>query len=67
MIMTTVEELKNEIIHLRLEANINRICVSKAIEELKQYCLENQENDFLVSGTIYDDNPFRESKTCGIF
>ncbi|XP_068585481.1 guanine nucleotide-binding protein G(I)/G(S)/G(O) subunit gamma-12-like, partial [Cebidichthys violaceus] len=51
---------------LRIEANIERIKVSKASVDLIKYCNEHARNDPLLMGIPASDNPFKDKKPCTI-
>merc|ERR1711974_203909 len=45
---------------LRREANITRISVSQACQEIQKYCVDHQAEDFLLKGfASQKQNPFR--------
>jgi guanine nucleotide-binding protein G(I)/G(S)/G(O) subunit gamma-7 len=48
----------------RFELNKNRILVSEAVQELKQYTEQNQREDPLVVGIPTSMNPFKEKRPC---
>jgi len=50
----------------RFELNKNRILVSEAVQELKQYTEQNQREDPLVVGIPTSMNPFKEKRPCTI-
>nr|XP_046189871.1 guanine nucleotide-binding protein G(I)/G(S)/G(O) subunit gamma-5-like [Oncorhynchus gorbuscha]XP_046189872.1 guanine nucleotide-binding protein G(I)/G(S)/G(O) subunit gamma-5-like [Oncorhynchus gorbuscha] len=52
---------------LRLEASVRRIKVSQAAVDLKNYCLQNAQQDPLLMGVPSSDNPFRPPKSCSLF
>ncbi|XP_023674799.1 guanine nucleotide-binding protein G(I)/G(S)/G(O) subunit gamma-5 [Brienomyrus brachyistius] len=47
---------------LRFEAKINRVKVSQAAADLQQFCLENAQQDPLVTGM--SSNPFKPPRVC---
>ncbi|XP_072275669.1 guanine nucleotide-binding protein G(I)/G(S)/G(O) subunit gamma-5 [Pyxicephalus adspersus] len=49
---------------LRLEASINRVKVSQAAADLKQFCMQNAQHDPLLTGISSSTNPFRPPKVC---
>jgi hypothetical protein len=58
--MNDVETQRKNVEQLRIENNIKRQKTSKTIEELKRYCLENQESDHLIIGfNKKDGNPYK--------
>lgn len=64
--MSQVQALKRQVLQLRQEANIQRITVSQACEDLIKYCTEHQKSDVLVLGISQSENPFKENKGCVI-
>ncbi|GAB6022263.1 Guanine nucleotide-binding protein subunit gamma-1 [Chamberlinius hualienensis] len=64
--MSQIQAMKKQVVQLRQEANINRITVSQACEDLMKYCCEHQKNDVLVTGVSQSENPFKENKACTI-
>ncbi|CAM1294284.1 Uncharacterised protein r2_g365 [Pycnogonum litorale] len=62
--MSQVQAMKQQVMQLRQEANISRITVSQACEELIKYCNENQKSDVLVTGISPHENPYKENKSC---
>ncbi|XP_074595044.1 guanine nucleotide-binding protein G(I)/G(S)/G(O) subunit gamma-7-like [Brevipalpus obovatus] len=46
------------------DLGVYRLSASEACEELKRYCLEHQQDDHLLSGSLSDDDPFKESRKC---
>ncbi|RWS16261.1 guanine nucleotide-binding protein G(I)/G(S)/G(O) subunit gamma-12-like protein [Dinothrombium tinctorium] len=65
--MSSIQELRRQVSQLEQQAAMDRINVSKACEDLIEYCVTHQKHDILVTGISMSDNPFRESKTCSIF
>ncbi|XP_072525081.1 guanine nucleotide-binding protein G(I)/G(S)/G(O) subunit gamma-12a [Salminus brasiliensis] len=49
---------------LRVEANIERIKVSKASADLMRYCGEQAKYDPLLMGIPASENPFKDKKPC---
>uniref|UniRef100_A0A3B5LG30 Guanine nucleotide-binding protein subunit gamma n=2 Tax=Xiphophorus couchianus TaxID=32473 RepID=A0A3B5LG30_9TELE len=49
---------------LRLEARIDRIKISKASADIVKYCSEHQKTDPLIAGIPASENPFKEKKPC---
>ncbi|XP_013782243.1 guanine nucleotide-binding protein G(I)/G(S)/G(O) subunit gamma-12-like [Limulus polyphemus] len=64
--MSQVQAMKTQVMQLRQEANIQRVNVSQACEELIKYCMEHQKGDILVTGISQSENPFKENKGCVI-
>ncbi|KAM4721996.1 guanine nucleotide-binding protein G(I)/G(S)/G(O) subunit gamma-5 [Rhinophrynus dorsalis] len=59
-----VSAMKKVVQQLRLEASLNRVKVSQAAAELKQFCLQNAPHDPLLTGVSSSTNPFRPQKVC---
>lgn len=59
-----LQAMKKQVMQLRQEANIQRITVSQACEDLMKYCMEHQKTDVLVTGISQSENPFKENKNC---
>ncbi|NWX87186.1 GBG10 protein, partial [Nothoprocta ornata] len=51
---------------LKLEAAVERIKVSQAAAELRQYCVQNACKDALLVGVPAGSNPFREPRSCAL-
>ena len=50
---------------LRRESTINRILVSEAINDLKKFIIEHENEDYLLVGfNNQKTNPFREKSSC---
>uniref|UniRef100_A0A4X2MBD3 Guanine nucleotide-binding protein subunit gamma n=1 Tax=Vombatus ursinus TaxID=29139 RepID=A0A4X2MBD3_VOMUR len=49
---------------LQLEAGLHRVKVSQAAADLKQFCLQNAQNDPLLTGVSSSTNPFQPQKVC---
>ncbi|XP_078075118.1 guanine nucleotide-binding protein G(I)/G(S)/G(O) subunit gamma-5-like [Mustelus asterias] len=49
---------------LRSELGIKRLKVSQAATDLKQFCLQNAQQDPLLMGIHPNTNPFRPAKPC---
>jgi predicted PilT family ATPase len=50
---------------LKVEANMERIPVSEAIEEMKKFCELHYEGDVLINGfTKQNENPFKDKGGC---
>lgn len=62
--MSQIQAIKQQVLQLRQEANIQRINVSQACEDLMKYCAEHEKSDVLVTGISQADNPFKEPKPC---
>ncbi|XP_064416809.1 guanine nucleotide-binding protein G(I)/G(S)/G(O) subunit gamma-5 [Latimeria chalumnae] len=61
---TSVVLMKKVTHQLRLEASMDRIKVSQAANDLKNFCLQNAHKDPLLMGVPSSDNPFRPNKSC---
>uniref|UniRef100_A0A3P8NCN9 G protein gamma domain-containing protein n=1 Tax=Astatotilapia calliptera TaxID=8154 RepID=A0A3P8NCN9_ASTCA len=70
---TNVVAMKKVVQQLRLEAGINRVKlastisqpqVSQAAADLQQFCLQNAQQDPLLTGMSSSNNPFRPQKVC---
>lgn len=59
--------MKKTVEQLRREKDIERMKVSDVAYELQQYCEQNAEADFLLTGIPPSSgNPFKEKKSCSI-
>ncbi|XP_047231667.1 guanine nucleotide-binding protein G(I)/G(S)/G(O) subunit gamma-5-like [Girardinichthys multiradiatus] len=56
--------MKKVVRQLRMEASINRVKVSQAAADLQQFCLQNAQQDPLLTGMSSSNNPFRPQKVC---
>ena len=57
------QRIQNE--QLRREASVQRIEVSKALDDIKKYVLENQDSDILLMGFSADKhNPYHDKSSC---
>ncbi|KAI1883017.1 hypothetical protein AGOR_G00240910 [Albula goreensis] len=56
--------MKKMVQQLRFEASINRVKVSQAAADLQQFCLQNAQQDPLLTGVSSSTNPFRPQKVC---
>ncbi|XP_053324755.1 guanine nucleotide-binding protein G(I)/G(S)/G(O) subunit gamma-5 [Spea bombifrons] len=59
-----VSTMRKVVQQLRLEASLNRVKVSQAAADLKQFCMQNAPNDPLLTGVSSSTNPFRPQKVC---
>ncbi|KAL0603982.1 Guanine nucleotide-binding protein G/G/G subunit gamma-5, partial [Plecturocebus cupreus] len=59
---SSVAAMKKVVQQLRLEAGLNRVKVSQAAADLKQFCLQNAQHDPLLTGVSSSTNPFRPQK-----
>ncbi|XP_063795032.1 guanine nucleotide-binding protein G(I)/G(S)/G(O) subunit gamma-5 [Pseudophryne corroboree] len=59
-----VSAMKKVVHQLRLEASLNRVKVSQAAADLKQFCMQNAQHDPLLTGISSSTNPFRPPKVC---
>uniref|UniRef100_A0A2L2YAV6 Guanine nucleotide-binding protein subunit gamma n=1 Tax=Parasteatoda tepidariorum TaxID=114398 RepID=A0A2L2YAV6_PARTP len=62
--MSQLQNLRKQVLQLRQEANISRMPVSQACDDLMKYCSEHQKSDVLVFGISQSENPFKENKGC---
>ncbi|XP_069591916.1 guanine nucleotide-binding protein G(I)/G(S)/G(O) subunit gamma-5 [Ranitomeya imitator] len=60
----SVSAMKKVVQQLRVEAGINRVKVSQAAADLKQFCMQNAQHDPLLTGISSSTNPFRPPKVC---
>ncbi|XP_042556943.1 guanine nucleotide-binding protein G(I)/G(S)/G(O) subunit gamma-5-like [Dipodomys spectabilis] len=61
---SSVAAMKKVVQQLRMEAGLNRVKVSQAAADLKQFCLQNAQHDPLLTGVSSSTNPFRPQKVC---
>lgn len=61
-----VQAMQKQVSQLRQEANMERIAVSQAIEEMLNFMTQNSNSDSLVLGVTMSENPFRDQKSCVI-
>jgi len=59
-----IQALQKQVDQLRQEASIQRIPVSKAIEDLVTFMNQQSTTDVLVVGISQSENPFRDQKGC---
>nr|XP_039329421.1 guanine nucleotide-binding protein G(I)/G(S)/G(O) subunit gamma-5-like [Saimiri boliviensis boliviensis] len=59
-----IEAMKKVFQQLWLEARLNRIKVSQAAANLKQFCLQDAQHNPLLTGVSSSTNPFRPQKVC---
>ncbi|XP_023344586.1 guanine nucleotide-binding protein subunit gamma-1 isoform X2 [Eurytemora carolleeae] len=63
--VTTLQHEREVVQQLRREANIKRINVSQAAEDIKRFVNQHQPEDFLLMGfPSVKSNPFREKSSC---
>uniref|UniRef100_A0A8D1ZAR2 Guanine nucleotide-binding protein subunit gamma n=1 Tax=Sus scrofa TaxID=9823 RepID=A0A8D1ZAR2_PIG len=55
---------KKVVQQLRLEAGLNRVKLSQAAADVKQFCLQNAQHEPLLTGVSSSRNPFRAQKVC---
>ncbi|XP_059514734.1 guanine nucleotide-binding protein G(I)/G(S)/G(O) subunit gamma-5-like [Myotis daubentonii] len=60
----SVTAMKKVVQLLRVEAGFNRVKVSQAAADWKQFCLQNVQHDPLLTGVSSSTNPFRPQKVC---
>ncbi|XP_074122483.1 guanine nucleotide-binding protein G(I)/G(S)/G(O) subunit gamma-5 [Sminthopsis crassicaudata] len=61
---SNVVAMRKVVQQLRIEASLHRVKVSQAAADLKQFCLQNAQNDPLLTGVSSSTNPFRPQKVC---
>ncbi|XP_044055962.1 guanine nucleotide-binding protein G(I)/G(S)/G(O) subunit gamma-5 [Siniperca chuatsi] len=61
---SNIVAMKKIVQQLRLEAGLNRVKVSQAAADLQQFCLQNAQQDPLLTGMSSSSNPFRPQKVC---
>nr|XP_054105353.1 guanine nucleotide-binding protein G(I)/G(S)/G(O) subunit gamma-5-like [Callithrix jacchus] len=61
---SSVVAMKKVVQQLRLEAGLNRVKVSQAAADLKQFCLQKAQHNPLLPGVSSSTNPFRPQKVC---
>ncbi|XP_067315643.1 guanine nucleotide-binding protein G(I)/G(S)/G(O) subunit gamma-12 isoform X1 [Pseudorasbora parva] len=61
-----ITQARRTVQQLRIEANIERIKVSKASADLMHYCSEHAKYDPLLMGIPASENPFKDKKPCTI-
>ncbi|XP_059416465.1 guanine nucleotide-binding protein G(I)/G(S)/G(O) subunit gamma-12-like [Carassius carassius] len=61
-----IAQARRTVQQLRVEANIERIKVSKASADLMNYCSEHAKYDPLLMGIPASENPFKDRKPCNI-
>ncbi|XP_060044447.1 guanine nucleotide-binding protein G(I)/G(S)/G(O) subunit gamma-5-like [Erinaceus europaeus] len=61
---SSLTAMRKVVQHLRLEAGLNRVKVSQAAADIRQFCLQNAQHDPLLTGVSSSMNPFRPQKVC---
>ncbi|XP_036696383.1 guanine nucleotide-binding protein G(I)/G(S)/G(O) subunit gamma-5-like [Balaenoptera musculus] len=61
---SSVAAMNKVVQQLRLEAGLNRVKVSQAAADLKQFCLQKAQHDPLLTGVSSSTNPLRPQKVC---
>lgn len=62
-----LEQQREQVEQLRREASVERILVSKALEEMRKFIAENEDSDILLMGFSNDKhNPYREGNSCAL-
>uniref|UniRef100_UPI00398E7D9F guanine nucleotide-binding protein G(I)/G(S)/G(O) subunit gamma-5 n=1 Tax=Pristiophorus japonicus TaxID=55135 RepID=UPI00398E7D9F len=61
---SNVATMRKVVQQLRCEVGIKRLKVSQAATDLKQFCLQNAQQDPLLTGIHPNTNPFRPAKPC---
>ena len=60
-----LQQQRQLVAQLRQEASIKRINVSQAIEDIKKYVIENQNEDILLNGfNNVKQNPYFKKSSC---
>jgi hypothetical protein len=63
--MSTLQQQRRVVEQLRRESQIKRVNVSIAIEDLKKYIGDHENEDYLLVGFHSQKaNPFREKSSC---
>jgi len=63
--MSTLQQQRLIVEQLRREAAIRRINVSQAVEDIKKYIGDHEQEDYLLIGfSSQKANPFREKSSC---
>ncbi|XP_074595384.1 guanine nucleotide-binding protein subunit gamma-1-like [Brevipalpus obovatus] len=63
--MNAIQQQGKLVQQLRTESALQRIKLSVAIEDLKKYVMEHEQDDYLVVGFhSQKTNPFREKSSC---
>merc|ERR1711997_1369556 len=64
---TALQQQRLEVEQLRREAAMKRIPVSKAVEDIKAYIRDHNQEDCLLTGFHgKNSNPFREKSSCEV-
>jgi len=65
--MSSIQQQRIIVEQLRREAGIKRISVSQAVEDIKKYINEHEQEDYLLVGfSSQKANPFREKSSCAV-
>jgi len=65
--MSTLQQQRLIVEQLRREAAIKRINVSQAVEDIKKYMSEQEQEDYLLVGfSSQKANPWREKSSCTV-
>uniref|UniRef100_A0A4X2L6J8 Guanine nucleotide-binding protein subunit gamma n=1 Tax=Vombatus ursinus TaxID=29139 RepID=A0A4X2L6J8_VOMUR len=59
---SNVIAMRRVVQQLRLEVQLHRVKVSQAAADLKQFCLQNAQNNPLLTGVSSSSNPFWPQK-----
>ncbi|XP_014905591.1 guanine nucleotide-binding protein G(I)/G(S)/G(O) subunit gamma-12a [Poecilia latipinna] len=59
-----LNQARQTVQQLRLEAKIERIKISQASADIVKYCCHHQKSDPLIAGIPASENPFKEKKPC---
>jgi len=62
-----IQQQRAAVEQLRREANIKRISVSQAVEDIKRFVAEQSADDLLLHGFHgKNTNPYREKSSCSV-
>ncbi|CAG2102343.1 unnamed protein product [Medioppia subpectinata] len=67
MTMSSLQQQRRVVEQLRKESALKRVNVSVAIEDLKKYIADHENDDYLLVGFHSQKaNPFREKSSCSL-
>ncbi|CAG2164702.1 unnamed protein product [Oppiella nova] len=65
--MSSLQQQRRVVEQLRKESQLKRMNVSTAIEDLKKYISDHENDDYLLVGFHSQKaNPFREKSSCSV-
>ncbi|KAG7167787.1 Guanine nucleotide-binding protein subunit gamma-1-like 2 [Homarus americanus] len=65
--LSNLQQQRLMVEQLRREASLKRLPVSEVVEEIKQFILQHEPEDYLLIGfSSQKNNPFRERASCDI-